>query len=80
MNIHRWQENQLVYHHKVINHRPLMLFQFDKQDQLRNEDHKKVINLNITFLNVFTDGIPIFNYCWQNRYMVISEDSIKLFC
>ena len=37
-----------------------MLFQFDQQDQLSNEDHKKIINLNKIFLNVFTDGVPIF--------------------
>ena len=57
-----------------------MLFQFDQQDQLRNEDHKKIINLNKIFLNVFTDGVPIFNYCWENRCTVFLEDSIKLFC
>ena len=38
-----------------------MLFQFDHQDQLRNKDHKKIINLNKIFSNVFTDYIPILN-------------------
>ena len=57
-----------------------MLFQFDQQDQLRNEDHKKIINLNKIFLNVFTDGVPIFNYCWENRCTVFLEDSITLLC
>ena len=52
LNIHRLQ-NRLVYHHIVIYPRTLMLFQFDYQDQLRKEDHKKkMINLNKIWVKI----------------------------
>ena len=79
LNIYRWQENQLVYHHVVIYPRPLMLFQLDQQDQLRNGDHKKIINPNKIFLNVFTECIPIFKYCRENWCQVVLDNSINFF-